>query len=341
MAFREATGTEPELLIHDLLADSSFAIPRFTGNRVRFQWVPAQVSPVVSQVIVTDQEVVMDWGERRQLRATGRFTDGAIRPIDVTWEAADPTQASVDSTGTLTANGIGETFVVARYGNWLEDTVTVTVPQGNQPDALFGENFSGDLSRWRSHGVPAPQLVRENSRQVLALEGNGRYDDGLLSPDTLDLRWGATVELDFEFPLMRVDRQRIGICLEHAEGDPPSERDEDFGHRPGQSLCLQYPAGEFERFDPLEARVRYQHTGLAEFVGLPEDFSSSTWTHLALQVRPDGVVSVVANRQFVRQVGLRVGVDTDALWRVRLYGASVDTHLYVRNLTVWRGLRYE
>ncbi len=65
---------------------------------------------------------------------------------------------------------------------------------------LFRDDFASDLSNWLPFGAPAPRLAQVISEPVLALEGDGRYDDGILGFATVDLRMAATMELNLEFP---------------------------------------------------------------------------------------------------------------------------------------------
>jgi hypothetical protein len=113
------------------------------------------------------------------------------------------------------------------------------------------------------------------------------------------------------------------------------------GQGASRSLCIRYPAGEQEGFDALEASVFFQHTGRDEWVKLPAGFSTSAWSRLVMQVRPDGTISVFANGEFVREVDFRVPTQPPDRWRIRLVGASVGTHLYVASVVVWPGTRYQ
>ena len=64
------------------------------------------------------------------------------------------------------------------------------------------------------------------------------------------------------------------------------------------------------------------------------------WVHLALQVRADGATSIFLNRELVHEAAERMDVDGGRLWRIDVSGASVDTELRIRNLSLWRGERY-
>ncbi len=68
---------------------------------------------------------------------------------------------------------------------------------------------------------------------------------------------------------------------------------------------------------------------------------SDDWVHLALQVRPDGFATVFVNREMVFQSEIRLEGHATAGWKIELAGASVDTELLIRNLTLWRGERFE
>jgi DNA-binding SARP family transcriptional activator len=342
LAFAGGIGPDPQLLIQDLRDDAVFPVPGVSGLKItRFTWVPDRILPVVKGVRIAEGDVSVERGGRLELSAMGIFSDGVSRPVQVRWEALDPSVVSVDSVGVVTANMIGTALVEARYTTWITDTVNVTVARTDQPEVLFEEHFAGgSLSRWEDFGVPPSRLVQHGDSLHLSLEGDGRYRDGITSRESFGIGEGATIDLVFRLPLTRLDRQKIGICLVDANFPVGEGTESWYGQTLGDALCIDYPVGEGETRDPQALRVSYTRTGFTEVADLPEDFDTAAWTRLALQVRPDGIVSVFANRRFLRQLGFLVRVNREDSWKLLLYGASVDTEALVRSMTVWRGTRY-
>jgi hypothetical protein len=76
-----------------------------------------------------------------------------------------------------------------------------------------------------------------------------------------------------------------------------------------------------------------------EATGAP-DLPSPDWVHIALQLRPDGTFTVFVNRKLVSQSRYPLQDFKEFRWKIELGGASVDTELLVRNLTLWRGERF-
>ena len=112
------------------------------------------------------------------------------------------------------------------------------------------------------------------------------------------------------------------------------------GSRKGDQLCVTYPNGEGVTLDSRSLRISYSRTNHSELVTLPADLDPAEWTRIALQIRPDGDVSLFANGEFLWRVGFPIAVREGDSWRLVLFGASVDTEALVRSVTVWRGTRY-
>ena len=205
---------------------------------------------------------------------------------------------------------------------------------------LFREPFSDPaLPEWTRYGNPIPSILRHGEEWVLSIGGDGRYQDGLFTKSTFSLNQGATLELEFRLPLGRTDRQRVEVCLwEDAPGtiDPGG-----IPTSPLNEFCFGYPSGEQLKFREDLARVRSGPlSGNTEFSAAPA-LPSDDWVHIALQVRADGTTSVFLNRRLATQPRTRVRLDPGGEWIIRLFGASVDTDLWIRNLTLWRGERFD
>jgi hypothetical protein len=223
----------------------------------------------------------------------------------------------------------------------MEDTIRVEVTPSDHTDVLFRDDFDASgLSRWIPFGHPYPEIVQVGGDALLSLTGDGRFHDGLIARESFDIRTGATAELEFRMPLTRTDRQRVGLCLERADEYLGVTRPEWIGQTAGHSVCFVYPARERVKFSEYGASVSVQPLGLQHLVNLPETIDSSDWTHMALQVRADGIVSAVFDRGVVFEHDVRLNIENPTEWRVRVFGAATDTEAYVRVVTVWPGERY-
>ena len=133
------------------------------------------------------------------------------------------------------------------------------------------------------------------------------------------------------------DRQvlRLAICQLREAAD--STAVDPVFRRPA-SAELRYPPGELSEFTP--DAVYFDAFGAARTIPVAVALPSRGWTHLAIQVISDGYAEVVVKRRVVAQSRLRLPDPGTARWHVCLFGASVDTRLLVRDLRVWRGVRY-
>ncbi|MCJ7627610.1 MAG: Ig-like domain-containing protein [Longimicrobiales bacterium] len=280
----------------------------------------------------------VQWGKKVALRATGNFSDGTIRPVEVRWEAPDPNRASVDSTGFVLGNQAGTAPIVAHFASWIADTVWVSVLPWERPDVALRSDFQdGDLERWEQFSSPPARTVELEGETVLSLEGDGRYSDVLVSKETFSLEEGARVEIEFLLPLTQTDRQRLLLCIQPAgNGEPPSEFQIP-GIASGLAFCLRYPAQELAKFDPSKALVFYDRLAFREYLGLPEGTNSSEWTQLAFEIQPDGQVAISVNQELSEDLKSRIIIEPGTRWRIQLGGAAENTHLYVRNVTVYSG----
>ena len=75
-------------------------------------------------------------------------------------------------------------------------------------------------------------------------------------------------------------------------------------------------------------------------VDLEPHLPSDDWFEVALQFRPDGVVSAWVNREHVGTSPLHLHELETTRWRLQLIGSSWETEVLVRNLRVWEGARY-
>jgi hypothetical protein len=57
-------------------------------------------------------------------------------------------------------------------------------------------------------------------------------------------------------------------------------------------------------------------------------------------VAPDGAARLLIDREQVATLAPTVTIEPDARWYVVILGRAADTHLYVRNLVLWEGMRY-
>ncbi len=333
-----------DILYDDLVTDSVVVLLRSQdlplADAPNVRWLPDRAPPVVEHVRVGSEDTTIDWGDRAKMVLRGFLTNGTIANVPAKWSSSDPSVASVDSTGTVTGNRVGEASIIGQYGGWLSDTAHVAVVGAERTDVLFRDQFhDSTLSAWDVVAVPRPVVTRVDGAAALELRGDGMYDDYMLSEKGFDLSQGGTLEAEFQLPLNRTDRQRFEMCLVRLSSPDSLPRAPWLSPQSG-SFCFRYPAGELTTFRPDLAIVNSGRRQLTQSVKLPPSFHSDGWSQVALQVRPDGKTEVYLDHELVIEPWERLHMDPSYRWHIVLRGAAVDTKLFVRGLTLWRGTRW-
>jgi uncharacterized protein YjdB len=135
-------------------------------------------TPRLTGLTVSPTPVVLPAGGRRQLTATGSYSDGTTRDLTgtATWTTTDVKVATIDATGLLTATSPGTTTVTATAdGTQASAEIAVTAP------TLTGLTISS--TRWR--------LVEGEMQQLTA---TGSYSDGTTRDLTGTVTWTSAID---------------------------------------------------------------------------------------------------------------------------------------------------
>ncbi|MEZ4422143.1 MAG: AAA family ATPase [Gemmatimonadota bacterium] len=332
---RGTTGL-PEIEIRDLRRGANLVLARISGtaaNSGNLSWLPVRAPRAPASLAVLPDSVVIPWGD--SVNATARLRSWVGEewvPEEVQWRSLDANIASVDSLGRISGNGPGRTGIVADYASWLNDTVVVDVRGEPREDVLLLDRFTdASLAQWQERGDPQPRAVSLADGPALRLLGDGRYSDGIISRQRFRLARGFTLEMRIRYRSTRRDRQRWELCLLSSDADTIVLQAERYS-------CLVYPLGELAKWDSTRAGLSRQ--GLLPRIADTGDLGDDQWHHVALQVRADGETSVVVDRQVVLVTRDAFPIRADLDWRVGIHGHAVDTEMYVRDVTLWEGIRY-
>jgi DNA-binding SARP family transcriptional activator len=336
-------GTRRTLRLFHLLSGESEVVPSPPITEpVVLLWVPDEPTPPIEKIRITESIEVLSWGTKDTLGTEGIRTDGSREDVESAWASSDPSVLSVQPGGVLSANKAGRAWVIATYRDWLRDSLEIQVEDSGfaTEEVLFRASFSDPgLGEWQQFGEPPASVERQEGDWVLSLNGDGRYPDGVYSRSSFSLTQGATLEFEFRLRLGRADRQRLSVCL--WEDGSGARGPSGMPLMPLNRFCLQYPSDEQLKFrEDLAAVLSGSLSGLREF-SVDPFLPSDDWVHVALQVRADGATSVFLNRRLASRPAGRLDLESGQEWRINLYGASVDTDLWVRNLTLWRGERFD
>jgi hypothetical protein len=216
--------------------------------------------------------------------------------------------------------------------------VAVEVLEWERPDVVLQGDFTAeDLAGWDQYGLPLSRIVEVEGETVLSLEGDGVYRDGMVSQDRFRLTEGGRIELVFRLQLNRTDRQRIKLCLEPTEEPEEPFPGDSIGWPVSMSYCLLYPVGEQTKFNSGQLLISNDQLILQDYVDLPEGLDTAEWTQFALEIQPDGQVGLYVNGEFWEAVEVPIDIEPHRFWHIQLSGASVETELHVRSLTVYSG----
>jgi DNA-binding SARP family transcriptional activator len=287
------------------------------------RWLPRRPVVPFRSVRVSGGPLELPFAGQGLLALEGTRWDGSKEEVAARWWSEDPSIASVRGAGRVTGNRAGTTVVVGEYADWLRDSVSVTVfDDGEAPaEVLFREDFDRpDLPAWEVHADPEPRVTVLEGRPALELRGDGRYRDYLQTGASYSLARGVTLEMEFRLRLTRTDRQHVALCL--LEETPSGIRLARQGER---RFCFRYPYEENVKLRDDLGLVRAGDRDVDRPVDVSRWLPSDGWTHLALQIRPDGTASVFLDRELVERSEFQIGVDPESRWLVDLAGFAVDT----------------
>lgn len=335
------TAIEGELItvLHDLETGAWSPIDLGSlGHPVRLAWVPDAPPSVPAALDVGSVPSTLVWGERRRIVAELVHSDGLRRKVDAVWRSSDPSVVSVSPAGELSANGLGTAGITGTWDGWLDVSFPVEVTGEAGRGTLLSDDFRAlDPTVWIGLGHPLPEPGERDGEPVLVLRGDGLHRDGVLLRSPLTIDQGLTVELEFRMPVTRRTGQRILLCLHDVIPPDPTASQVHHPDLPiGANTCLLYPDVRLG-----EEVMTLQVAGFAsQRIRLPEHLPSDDWIHLGLQVRADGRVTLIVNREPVAEGVVRLSGTPTSQWRVALSGEGLDTELLMRHFSVWQGERY-
>ena len=331
----------PMFVLRNLETGEITNFPNIEVRDYTAKWIPPEATSVPLAVATERDTIRLEFGERTDPKGVVLYSDGSQSTEGIWWEALNPEVASITPENILVGNRAGVGRVVTRWGHSLKDTTVVVVRDsgGGVPGAFFRGDWSKPLEEdWLPYGNRPPIPDRFQGELVLRLMGTEKYHDGLLFRDPIPLDQGVTIEVEFQMELTRDVHQNVGLCLQDQDFD-----NEEIGTGAlwgaGEEICIRYPSREMEKLDPTEVSLLVT-PGVEILAQAPESLPPKRWTHLAIQVRPDGECSLVVDRERVGTCPIRIPTTPVAQWTVKLDGDAVGTDLYVRSLNIWTEVRY-
>jgi hypothetical protein len=328
-------------ILRDLTTGEVYPFPDWDVANNSPIWIPDEVTPVPVGVRAADDTIRMERGEKRRLAAT-LVPDVRPEGLEGTWwESLDPDVANFNPDQELAGNQAGVARVLARWRHSLQDTIVVVVEDNGHggPAAVLTERWTAlDTTRWILLGSHHPVVRAVDGGHALQLRGDEKYADGVVLREAVPLDQGVTIEYEFKMELTRDVHQNVSLCLRDLD---PARIDAEKGlySEVGEVLCFMYPSREFRKLDPSDISFRVT-PGVETRVRVPTALPTAGWTHIAIQVRADGGCSLVVNRQRVATSPILLPTNPRVQWTVAVDGDAVGTELLVRNLNIWREVRY-
>jgi DNA-binding SARP family transcriptional activator len=338
MIFERLSYDREETVAYDRATGQISPIPVPAGAPPLF-WIPDTLPVIETGVGITRAPRTVRWAETDTVEASIHYSDGTSRSGNaVTWASSDAATLSVSASGEVTGNRPGTALIIAQGGGWHSDTVEIAVRGVMEDRVVFRDTFPTlDTARWVLLGVPVPRLTVVEGHRVLELTGDGQWSDGLVLRDPVRLQRGGTLEVEFRFELNRRDRQKVRLCLVDWDRVDGHDEHSTEGWLDNKWICAMYPSGELARFD--SAAIDFSATAWHAKFDAGGDLPSSAWTHVALQVRPDGKASLYLNRRHVAETPHAIPMPAEG-WRAALFGAALETRVFARNLALSHGPRF-
>jgi hypothetical protein len=203
---------------------------------------------------------------------------------------------------------------------------------------MVTEDFQDpSLPQWQRVGSHPPEVQELDGEPVLRFFGDEKYTDGLLLSSPISVDQGVTVEMEFRILLTRDVHQNFRFCIQDV--DHARSRLEAGVIASERAACIHYPALEFQKMNPAELALTTS-PGALDLVRVPGALPADDWVHIALQVRADGDVSLVVDRQRITSAPVALQTLPGKEWYLVLQGDALGTELYVRDLRIWPGERY-
>ena len=335
---RLVRNAEPQLIVFPL-ARPDHRITLALGARMgqtQVAWMTAVGSRAVHRLAIVPGSAPALMGISHRLRVEA--TDSSGRSLTVPaavlrWWVDDSAMATIDSvSGILTPRRIGLVGVHVTAGGWREASQVIAI-KPNTVTSLIREDWADrGLLAWRSLGNPAPVVTKHaDGTPVLAVNGDGSFDSGVLSIAGINPRHGLGAEFLVSTPIGRDKWQRLRLSLEGGATIAPS------GMATGRVACsFQIPSGEGE---DNKGQMGFGGDNGAALFPAPREVRSGAWYRVRLQVFPDGSCGVAVNGRAIWRSNR--GAVLDSALQTQLSGQSVGTMIAVAAIERWQGVRVD
>jgi DNA-binding SARP family transcriptional activator len=311
------------------------------GDVYAVRWVRRAGAPSwIERLSITPSPDLVSPGQVLDLGI--ELASAAGRPLDptglpISWSAADSAIASFVAPGRLKVHAPGRTRVVASAGGWVADTLEIEsrelVP--GPATLLFFEDWTRGLrpERWVAYGRPLPETRATGGPEgagVFLNNGDRHFPSGAVTQQAFSPRAGLTLEVWARMPFTGKHYQNLAIGL--TDHDPPADSVSWMGLGPHIEFWFAGPSFG------MSARLIAVVDGTETRLPFPDE--PEAWHLYALQLDPNGTVSLVIDGRLYWQSPTRVDLQALGPLRVKLGDRSFETEIAHGALRLYYGSRY-
>ncbi|MGD2155053.1 MAG: BTAD domain-containing putative transcriptional regulator [Gemmatimonadales bacterium] len=311
------------------------------GGIYSVRWVRRAGDPSwIERLSITPSPELVSPGQVLELgvelaSAAGRVLDPTGLPIS--WSAADSAIAGFVGPGRLKVYAPGRTRVVASAGGWVADTLEIESRELVPGEAalIFFEDWTGGLrpERWVGYGRPLPEtrpIGGPEGAGVFLNNGDQHFPSGALSKQAFSPRAGLTLEVWARMPFTGKLYQCLAIGL--TDDDPPADSLSWRGLDPHIEFYFVGPSLA------KSARLIAFTDGAQTRLPMPD--TPEAWHLYALQLDPDGTVSLLIDGRLYWRSPTRLDLQALGPLRIKLGDRSFETEIAHGVLRLYYGSRY-
>jgi len=268
--------------------------------------------------------------------AAGRVLDPTGLPIS--WSAEDSAIAGFVGPGRLKVHAPGRTRVVASAGGWVADTLEIESRElvAGEAALIFFEDWTGGLrpERWVGYGRPLPETRPIGGPEGAGLflnNGDQHFPSGAVSQQAFSPHAGLTLEVWARIPFTGKHYQCLAIGL--TDDDPPADSVSWMGLN---NSHIEFWFGGPNAGQP--ARLSAFADGTETLLPIPD--TPEDWHLYALQLDPDGTVSLLIDGRLYWRSPTRIDLQSLGPLRIKLGDRSFETEIAHGVVRLYYGSRY-
>jgi DNA-binding SARP family transcriptional activator len=309
-------------------------VPPFRRGEQR-RWIDDLAIQAGDEVVTPGQRVALD---AVLTDPSGEILTDELVPIR--WSLVEGSAAELVERARLEVTGLGVIEIIASAAGWRADTLElISRPLvERQLEAVYSEDWREGLRTedWIVFGLPLPYARSSGGPEgggIFVSNGDQSYTSGAVSRRSFPLAAGLTVEVWGRMPFSGRHYEDLKLDL---LVDPLPSDSTDWASRHTQATILRFAVAGYRLSAGLQ---RPKVSGSLETAPYPAE--PEGWHRYALQIEPDGRVSLLYDGALKLHSAQRLPVDSITQVHIGLAGASYNTEIMHGPVAVYRGTKYE